>query len=137
MKLEHLMQSYKVSNIEAELKEMNNENEKAGVITFGNGMSSAYLLDNEDIVVSMKLFFNCLSDKLTIISQLNHTIQVLNIMQNTMMLLSNITQKECNIILDSLGLFNNTFMEGKQIRHIDHNYRLEVIDGLLCLSISE
>ena len=61
MKLEHLIQAYRVNNIEVELKEMNSNNEKAGTITFANGISAAYLLDDEDIVISMKIFFNCLA----------------------------------------------------------------------------
>ena len=138
MKLEHLIQAYKVNNINTETKDMSDENERAGTITFTKGISAAYLLDDEDIVISMKMFFNCLTtDELKIDNQLSHIIKILNIMQNTIMLLSNITQKECNMILDELGLFNNTFKEGKQIKHLDHTYRIEVVSGLLCLSINE
>lgn len=138
MKLEHLIQAYKINNINTEIKDMSDENERAGTITFANGISAAYLLDDEDIVISMKMFFNCLTrESMKVDAQLSHTIKVLNIMQNTIMLLSNITQKECNMILDKLGLFDNTFMQGKQIKHLEHTYKVEVIDGLLCLSINE
>jgi len=138
MKLEHLIQAYKVNNIQVELKEMNNENEKAGVITFANGISASYLLDDEDIVIAMKIFFNCLTtDELKIQNQISHIIKILNIMQNTIMLLSNIPQKECNMILEKLGLFDNTFIEEKKIKHLEHSYQIEVIDGLVCLSINE
>ncbi len=114
MKLEHLLQAYKLNNIKTELKEMNNENEKAGVISFTNGITASYLLDNEDIVISMKIFFNCITQEtLTITNQVSHVIQVLNIMQNTIMLLANIPQKECNMILEKLGLFDNTFQKRK------------------------
>lgn len=115
MKLEHLIQAYKINNIEAELKEMNSDNEKAGVITFANGISASYLLDDEDIVIAIKIFFNCLTtDKLKIQNQISHTIKILTIIQNTIMLLSNIPQKECNIILERLGLFDNTFVKRKK-----------------------
>lgn len=138
MKLEHLLQAYKVNSIEAELKEMNDKNEKAGIITFANGISASYLLDNEEIVIAMKIFFNCLTrDSLTITNQISHVIKIIQIMQNTIMLLANVTQKESNMILESLGLFDNTFVEGKQIKHLEHTYKIEVIDGLLCLSINE
>lgn len=138
MKLEHLLQAYKINNIEAELKEININNERAGVITFANGISASYLLDDEDIIIAMKIFFNCLArENMKLNSQLSHGIKVLTIMQNTIMLLSNIPQKECNMILDKLGLFDNTFMQGKQIKHLEHIYKIEVIDGLLCLSINE
>ena len=138
MKLEHLLQAYKVNNIEAELKEMNNEIERAGVINFTNGISASYLLDEEDIVIAMKMFFNCLArESMKLDTQLSHVIKVLTIMQNTIMLLSNIPQKECNMILDKLGLFDNTFKEGKQIKHLNHTYKIEVVEGLLCLSINE
>lgn len=115
MKLEHLIKAYKANNIEAEIKDMSNEEEKAGVITFTNGISASYLLDNEDIVVALKLFANCLArENFEINTQLNHTIKLLNIIQNTIMLLANIPQKECNIILDKLGLFDNTFQKRKE-----------------------
>lgn len=138
MKLEHLLQAYKVNSIEAELKEMNDKNEKAGIITFANGISASYLLDNEEIVIAMKIFFNCLTrDSLTITNQISHVIKIIQIMQNTIMLLANVTQKESNMILESLGLFDNTFMEGKQIKHLEHTYKIEAKDGLLCMSINE
>ena len=138
MKLEHLLQAYKTNNIEAELKEMNNKKEKAGVITFENGISASYLLDNEDIVIAMKIFFNCLTrDTLTMTNQISHVIKIIKIMQNTIILLGNATQKETNMILESLGLFNNTFAEEKQIKHLEHTYKIELIGGLLCLSINE
>ena len=136
MKLEHLIQAYKVNNINVKIKDMSNETERAGTITFANGISAAYLLDDEDIVISIKIFFNCLGS-IKAEEQVSHIIKVLSVMQNTIMLLSNIPQKECNMILDELGLFDNTFKEGKQIKHLDHTYRIEVIDGLLCLSINE
>lgn len=114
MKLEHLMQAYKLNNIEAELKEMNSGNEKAGIITFANGISAAYMLDDEEIVVAIKIFFNCLArGSMKPEAQLSHTIKILNIMQNTIMLLANVPQKECNMILEKLGLFDNTFQKRK------------------------
>ena len=138
MKLEHLLQAYKANNIEAEVKEINGKQDKTGVIAFTNGISASYLLDNEDIVIAMKIFFNCLTrDTLTATNQISHVINIIQIMQNTIMLLGNVTQKETNMILESLGLFNNTFAEEKQIKHLEHIYKIEVIDGLLCLSINE
>lgn len=136
MKLEHLIQAYKFNNIEAVVEDMSDNEEKAGTINFGKGIAAAYLLDDEDIVISLKMFFNCINGK-TISNQLSHIIKVLNIMQQTIMLLSNVSQKECNMILEKLGLFDNTFKDGKQIKHLDHTYKIEVIDGLLCLNIDE
>lgn len=138
MKLEHLLQAYKLNKVEAELKEINQGNERAGVITFADGISASYLLDSEDIVITMKIFFNCLTrNDFKVMSQINHVIKIINIMQKTITLLSNVTQKEANMILESLGLFDNTFKEGKQIKHLEHTYHIEVIDGLLCFSINE
>lgn len=139
MKLEHLIQAYNFNKIPAKIKEeVEKDNERAGTIEFCNGIVASYLLDNEDIIVAMKLFMNCLTrDTLTLTGQLSHTIKVLQVMQQTIMLLGNITQKECNMILEKLGLFDNTFSKGKQIKHLEHTYRIEVIDGLLCLSIEE
>lgn len=139
MKLEHLIQAYNFNKIPAKIKEeVEKDNERAGTIEFYNVIAASYLLDNEDIIVAMKLFMNCLTrNTLTLTGQLSHTIKVLQVMQQTIMLLGNIPQKECNMILDRLGLFDNTFQNGKQINHLEHTYRIEVIDGLLCLSIEE
>lgn len=138
MRLDYLLQAYKLNDIEAELKEINTDNERAGVIMFENGISASYLLDNEDIVITMKVFFNCLArNNFKVEVQINHVIKIITIMQNTIMLLSNISQKECNMILGKLGLFDNTFIQGKQIKHLEHEYKIEVIRGILCLSINE
>lgn len=139
MKIEHLIQAYNFNRIPAKIKEENEyNNERAGVIVFGNGISASYLLDNEDIVIDMKLFMNCLDkDNLTLSGQLSHTIKVLQIMQQTIMQIGNMPQKECNMILEKLGLFDNTFSKGKQIKHLQHIFKIEVINGLLCLSVEE
>ena len=139
MKLEHLIQAYNFNKIPAKTKEeIEQDNERAGTIEFYNGIVASYLLDNENIVIALKLFMNCLTrDTLTLTGQLSHTIKVLQVMQQTIMLLGNVLQKECNIILEKLGLFDNTFSKGKQIKHLEHTYKIEVIDGLLCLSIEE
>ena len=139
MKIEHLIQAYNFNRIPAKIKEENEyNNERAGVIVFVNGISASYLLDNEDIVIAMKLFMNCLDkDNLTLSGQLSHTIRVLQIMQQTIMQIGNIPQKECNMILEKLGLFDNTFSKGKQIKHLQHIFKIEVINGLLCLSVEE
>ena len=139
MKLEHLIQAYNFNKIPAKTKEeIEQDNERAGTIEFYNGIVSSYLLDNENIVIAMKLFMNCLTrDILTLTGQLSHTIKVLQVMQQTIMLLGNVPQKECNMILEKLGLFDNTFSKGKEIKHLDHIYKIEVIDGLLCLNIEE
>ena len=138
MKLEHLLKAYKQNGLNVKLKNMSDETECAGVITFDNGISAAYLLDKEEIVISMKLFCNCLTrNGLTMSNQLSHTIKILNIIKISISLLCNISEKECNMILESLGMFDGTLSAGKQIRHLEHSYKLEVIDGLLSLSIAE
>ncbi len=139
MKLEHLIQSYSFNRIPAKIKEEIQEgNERAGIIEFYDGITASYLLDNEDIVVAMKIFFNCITNnQKTISNQIEHTNKVLDVMQKTIMSLDNVSQKETNMILEKLGLFNDTFKEEKQIKHLEYSYGVEVIDGLLCFSIQE
>ena len=139
MKLEHLIQGYNFNRIPARIQEqMEDKEERTGIITFGSGMTASYLIDDEDIVVAMRLFFNAITtENRTMLNQIRHTTTVLNIIQKTIMLLSNITQEEINIILKQLGLFDNTFRQMKKIKHIDHRYKIEVIDGLLSFCIEE
>jgi len=101
MKLEHLIQAYKVNNIKAVIKDVNNGTEKAGTISFADEIYAAYLLDNEEVIISIKLLFNCLKS-LKAKEQISYITKVLNIIQQTIMLLSNISQKECNMILEKL-----------------------------------
>lgn len=139
MKLEHLIQAYNFNKIPAKIgKEIITPEEKAGTIEFYNGIAASYLLDEDDCVIAIKLFANCLTEReLTATNQLTHTINVLQIIQQTIILLGNIPQKESNMILEKLGLFDNTFSKGKQLKHLEHMYKIEVIDGLLCLSIED
>lgn len=142
MKLEHLIQAYNFNNIPANIKEgIEQDNERAGTIEFYNGIVASYLLDDEDIVITMKLFINCLTrNTLTLPNQISHISKALQVMQQTIMILGNVPQKECNMILEKLGLFDNTFNKEKQIKqikHLEHTYKIEVIEGLLCLSIEE
>lgn len=136
MKFEHLIQAYKVNNIKADVETMDENNERAGTIKFDKGIASAYLLDDEDIVISLKMFFNCLGGN-TMSEQLSHSIKVLNLIQQTIILLSNVSKKECNMIIEKLGLLDSSFKGGKMIKHLDFVYRVEVIDGLLCFSLDE
>ena len=81
MKLEHLIQGYNFNRIPAKIQEqMEDKEERAGIIIFGSGMTASYLLDDEDIVIAMRLFFNTLTtDKKTLLNQFNHTTKVLEI----------------------------------------------------------
>lgn len=145
MKLEHLIQAYNFNRIPAKIKEEYNEdNEHAGVIEFNKNINASYLLDSEDIVINMIIFCNCIdiqasdsSKDTTLINQINHTIEVIKVLQKTIELIANIPQKEANMILDRLGLFNNTFKEGKQIEHLGFIFRIKTIEGLLNFNIEE
>ena len=115
IKLEHLIQSYNFNKIPARIKEkINTLNERAGVIEFYNGIAASYLLGSNDTVISIKLYINCLTRKaLNLSGQLSYITNALLVIQQTIMLLSNISQEECNILLTKLGLFNNTFQKRK------------------------
>lgn len=115
IKLEHLIQSYNFNKIPARIKEeINTLNERAGVIEFYNGIAASYLLGSNDTVISIKLYINCLTRKaLNLSGQLSYITNALLVIQQTIMLLPNISQEECNILLTKLGLFNNTFQKRK------------------------
>ena len=131
MKLDHLMRAYKYFKIESKL------DEEEGIINFGKGIKAAYLLDKDRTVTCLKICINANLESRTDEEQLEYSIQVLSIMQQSIMLLGNTGKKECNMILRGLGVFDGTYGEGKQIRHIDHEYKVEVISGLIMLSIVE
>lgn len=138
MKLEHLIQAYNCNKITAKItKKIEEDKEKAGVICFNKDINASYLIDDEDIVICLQIFCNCvLSDK-DADKQLEHTINVIKVIQQSIELLGNVTKKEANIILTKLGLFDGTFRQEKQIKHIEHSYKVKVINGLLMFSIIE
>ena len=41
------------------------------------------------------------------------------------------------MILDTLGLFNNTFKEGKQVKYNGYGYKIEIAEGLILFTIGE
>lgn len=115
MRLKHLIQAYNFNKIPATLnKEINQDNEKAGVIKFNENINAAYLLDEEEIVVALNIFCNCITKELTIDSQISHTLKVIEVLQKTIELIANIPKKEVNMILKKLGLFDNTFQKRKK-----------------------
>ena len=135
MKLEHLIQGYNFNRIPAKInKEIS---EEAGVINFYDGITASYLLDDEEIVICLNVFINCLAKEMMLDKQIQHTTKVINVLQQSIMLLTNITQEEANIILQKLGLFDGSFSEGKQIKLFDYAYKVKVVDGLLCFTINE
>ena len=135
MKLKHLIEGYNSNGIPAKLeKEIEDKKEKAGVIKFNNNINMSYLLDNEGLVIAINLFANCITKDKTINKQLEHTIEVLNIIQKTIEILANTKQEEANNILRKLGIFSRE-IETKSVRFIDHIYKIEIVNSLLLFSI--
>ena len=135
MKLEHLLQGYQFNRIPVEIKKK--ESEDSGVLKFTDDIHAAYLLDSEEIVIDLELFINCIVKEKTLDKELMHTSKVIEILQQSIKLLSNITREEANIILTKLGFFDGSFVNKKQIKLFDFEYSTEVIDGILHFSIRE
>lgn len=114
MNLKHLIQAYKFNKIKTKVTKEINDNEKAGVINFNDNINAAYLLNNKEMIIALNIFCNCITKELTINSQINHTIEVIKILQKSIELISNITTEETNLILKSLGIFDNTFQKRKE-----------------------
>lgn len=134
MKLEHLIDGYKHNGINVEVI-IDNEKEKAGIIKFTDYIYATYYEDDE-IVKSIQVFANTLTSK-EINNQLDHTINLLKVLSSTIELLTNVSEEVRNMILDTLGLFNNTFREGKQVKYNGYGYKAEIADGLILFTIGE
>ena len=134
MKLEHLIDGYKHNGINVEVI-IDNEKEKAGIIKFNEYIYATYYEDDE-IVKSIQVFANTLTSK-EINKQLEHTINLLKVLSNTIELLTNVNEEVRNMILDTLGLFNNTFKDGKQLQHNNYGYKIEIAEGLILFTIGE
>lgn len=132
MKLEHLIEAYKYKEIKAEIT---SQEGKAGVIKFNEYIYATYYEDDE-IVKSIQVFANTITSK-EISNQVEHTINLLKVLSNTIELLTNVSEEVRNMILDTLGLFNNTFKEGKQVKYNGYGYKIEIADGLILFTIGE
>ena len=138
MKLEHLIQAYNYNRIPVKKSEEIIEyGEEAGTIKFNENINAAYLLDDEDIVIAISIFINCvvIKDK-TINNMLTHTQQAINIIQKTIELLANTKQEEANSIIKQLGLFSGR-IEKKAVKFINYIFKIDVADGILIFSIIE
>lgn len=115
LKLKHLMQAYRFNRIPAAIdKEIEENKEKAGVIKYNENINAAYLIDNDEVVISLNMFCNCITKDMNANAQINHSTEVLRIIHKTIELIGNIPQKEINMILEKLGLFNSTFTKRKE-----------------------
>src|SRR5690554_929299 len=130
MKLEHLIEAYKYKEIKAEITKQEG---KAGVIKFNEYIYATYYEDDE-IVKNIQVFANTITSK-EINKQLEHTINLLKVLSNTIELLTNVNEEVRNMILDTLGLFNNTFKDGKQVKYNGYGYKIEIADGLILFTI--
>lgn len=138
MKLEHLIQGYKFNRINARIKEtINDENERAGVIQFNDNIHASYLLDEEEMIVAISLFINCVEkNNKTIESQIKHTTDTINIIQKTIELQANVKQKEANKILKELKIFNGR-IETKAVKFLNYIYKIEAVNGILIFTMLE
>ena len=132
MKLEHLIEAYKYKEMKAEITK---QEDKAGVIKFTDYIYATYYEDDE-IVKSIQVFANTILSK-EVNKQLEHTINLLKVLSNTIELLTNVSEDIRNTILDTLGLFNNTFKDGKQVKYNGYGYKIEIADGLILFTIGE
>lgn len=130
MKLEHLIEAYRFKGLNVETTK---QEDKAGVIKFTDYIYATYYEDDE-IVKSIQVFANTIADK-EINNQVEHTINLLKVLSNTIELLTNVSEEIRNMILDTLGLFNNTFKEGKQVKYNGYGYKIEIADGLILFTI--
>ena len=138
IKLEHLIQGYNFNRIPAKIdKEINQDEESAGVIKYNDDTNGSYLLDDEGIVIAINIFSNCVvENNKTMEHQLKHTTQTLLIIQKTMELLGNIKQEEANKIMKQLGMFSGTLKE-KAVKFLNYIYKIDTANGLLMFSMIE
>lgn len=136
MNLKHLMQAYNFNRIQAKIdKEINEQDERAGVIKFNKDINASYLLDKENTVIAMNIFINGVTTNgRTIDNQLNHITQALIVIQKTIELLGNTKKEEANSILNQLEMFSGQ-LKKKAVRFLDYIYKIESIDGMLMFSI--
>lgn len=138
IKLEYLIQGYNFNKIPAKIdKEINQDDERAGVIKYNDDTNGSYLLDDEGIVIAINIFSNCVVEKdKTMNHQLKHTTQTLLIIQKTMELLGNVKQEEANNIIKQLGMFSGKLKE-KAVRFLNYVYKIDIANGLLIFSMIE
>lgn len=139
MNLKYLLESYKYNMINVELQEINRKpNESFGVLKFNDDISSVFYLEpKEEYVKSIQIISAATPSKdLTLSNQLKHTEKLLEIIIKTIQILTYLNDQEIKIILNSLGLFDGSFIEKKQLKHDKYCFKTAVIDNLLMLTIA-
>lgn len=136
MKLEHLLECYRYKGIHYQNIDKESyvaSDHKTLIIHFNKHVKAVCCSDSE-IVHNIRVVADWNKD---ISNYTRHTLNVLHVIQASIDCLSNISQNEINIILRSLGLYDGSFVKGKEIKNDENLYKIEVINGVLMFTIAK
>ncbi len=114
------------------------EKEMAGILKFTEDIFAVFYIDKkEKYVKSIQIIASAISTKeINLANQISHTTDILKIIKNTIMILSDFDDKTINNLLSELGLFNEKFIAGKEINYNNYLLKISTNNGLLLFTLS-
>jgi hypothetical protein len=128
MKLEHLIKGYKSKEINAELKE---KNKPVSILKFTDYIY-ADCYESEDVVTSVQI----ISDT-KVKDQIQHCTDIIKVIASTIDLQTNLLEDERNVVINSLGLYDGSFVKGKTYITETHIFKAYIMSSVLIVLISE
>lgn len=109
--------------------------ESTGVLEHTEHIFATYFLE-DDSIKSVQIFATAfVSAELDV--QLAHTTDLLKFLTDTMKGLCDLTEDEANQTIKRLGLFDGTFVSGKESTAYDYLFKVKTQDGLILIAIAE
>lgn len=128
MKLDHLIKGYSSRGIDVELKE---ENKPVSILKFTDNIF-ANCYETENVITSIQIIADT-----KVKEQLKHCTDIIKILSVTIDLQTNLFEDERNIVIKSLGLYDGTFVEGKNYITETYVFKTYIMSGVLIMLISE
>lgn len=109
--------------------------DNSGVIKYSDDMFATYFM--EDSTVKAIQITAATKVKGSFNNQINHTTNLIKTFKNIAVSLCEVTEDEAKSVMELLGLFDQSFTKGKQVFLFDYLFKVEVVEGLILISIAE
>lgn len=107
----------------------------SGVIKYTEDIYASYFLE-ENEVKSIQIFATSKVGN-SIQSQISHATKLIETFQNIAISVCDIEKEVVNQLIKDLGLFDKSFIRGRQQFLFDYLFKAEATDGLILLTIAE
>ncbi|WP_159641815.1 hypothetical protein [Erysipelothrix anatis] len=114
---------------------LQSEQNGSGVIKYTEDIMTTYFLAELDVKAVQVFASAKVSNDAAL--QLSHTTKLIEVIQNTFMVLIDVDQAQANEIMKLIGMFDGSFVDGKQAAVYDYLIKVEVANGLILVAVTE